>query len=384
MQYMYRAERRLSIKIIVYYTGLPYDVTVYFINSENDMKRALIIGATGFGGLGLIEILLRHPGIEIKQLVARKDAGVPVSRVFPHLRGYCELTVDTPDSIDYAGVDIAFFSTPDRAGMNLVREFINRKIPVVDFSGDFRFTTIDDYTVYARNKGMETTHAAADILPEAVYGLPEINADKIRRARVVGNPGCFAVSMILGLLPATESGIIEGGSIICDGKTGVSGAGKNPGEANFYPQRYENVNTYREGKHQHVVEVENILNSRAKRRSAVLFVPQIVPLNRGILTTMYADITPGLTTEKANEIYSAYYKGKPFVYITDTSPGTTDVRGSNRCAIRVMVHEPTKKLFITSVIDNLLKGQAGNAVQNANLMLGFDETAGLDTPGFYP
>jgi N-acetyl-gamma-glutamyl-phosphate reductase len=268
--------------------------------------------------------------------------------------------------------------------MTLVREFLDRKIPVIDFSGDFRFTTADDYAVYARNKEMETAHAAADILPETVYGLPEINADKIRRARVVGNPGCFAVSMILGLLPAVENGIIEGGSIICDGKTGVSGAGKNPGEANFYPQRYENVNTYREGRHQHVVEVENILNSRSNSRRTVLFVPQIVPLNRGILTTIYADIKQGLTTAKASEIYSSYYKEKPFVYITDASPGTTDVRGSNRCAIRVMVHEPSKKLFITSVIDNLLKGQAGNAVQNANLMLGFDETTGLDSPGFYP
>jgi len=231
---------------------------------------------------------------------------------------------------------------------------------------------------------METTHQSPDILPEAVYGLPEINADKIRGARVVGNPGCFAISMILGLLPAVEGGIIEGNAVICDGKTGVSGAGKNPGETNFYPQRYENVNTYREGRHQHIVEVENLLGSRGKNALNILFIPQIVPLNRGILTTIYADVKNGITQQQAVDIYKSYYKDKAFVYVTETSPNTTDVRGSNRCAVRVMVHEATGKLFVTSVIDNLVKGQSGNAVQNANIILGLDETAGLNTPGFYP
>lgn len=348
------------------------------------MKKALIVGATGFGGLGLIEILLRHPGIKIKQLVARKDAGAPISRVFPHLRGHCDMLVEPPENIDYGDIDIAFFSTPDRAGMSLIREFNRHAVPVIDFSGDFRFENEADYTVYAANKGMETSHSAADMLTQAVYGLPEINAERIRSARLVGNPGCFAVSMILGLLPAVEKGIIEGPTIICDGKTGVSGAGKNPGETNFYPQRYENVNTYREGRHQHIVEVENVLNARTKNQHRILFVPQIVPLNRGILTTIYADCAPGMTTADAQSLYREYYKGRPFVYITDSSPNTTDVRGSNRCEIRAMVDERTGKLFITSVIDNLIKGQSGNAVQNANLMLGFDETAGLSALPFYP
>jgi N-acetyl-gamma-glutamyl-phosphate reductase len=348
------------------------------------MKKALIVGATGFGGLGLIEILLRHPGIRIKQLVARKDAGVPVSKVFPHLKGYCDMLVEAPENIDYNEVDIAFFSTPDRAGMTLIKEFHRHKIPVIDFSGDFRFGSESDYAVYAANKGMETAHLAAGALPEAVYGLPEINANKIKNARIVGNPGCFAVSMILGLLPAVEKGLIEGASIVCDGKTGVSGAGKNPGESNFYPQRYENVNTYREGRHQHIVEVENVLNARGGGQHRILFVPQIVPLNRGILTTIYADCARGLSTADVQAIYREYYKGKPFVFITDSSPNTTDVRGSNRCEVRTMVDERTGKLFITSVIDNLIKGQSGNAVQNANLMLGFEETAGLAVLPFYP
>ncbi len=348
------------------------------------MKKATIIGATGFGGLGLIEILLRHPEIEIKQLIARKDVGVSVSKVFPHLAGHCDLTVEGSEEIDYADIDIAFFSTPDRAGMTIINEFFKKGIPVIDFSGDFRFGNSKEYSAYARFKGMEDKHLSPKILEHSVYGLPEIYSNEIKKAKVIGNPGCFAISMILGLLPAVEAGIIEPGTIICDGKTGVSGAGKNPGETNFYPQRYENVNTYREGKHQHLIEVETVLNSRAKDKVEILFVPQIVPMNRGILTTIYASLKEEYNTKKLVECYQDYYDEKPFIVITDKSPNTTDVRGTNRCEIRPMVDERTGTFFVTSVIDNLLKGQSGNAVQNANILLGFDEKTGLDGLAFYP
>ena len=348
------------------------------------MKKASIIGATGFGGLGLIEIILRHPGMEIKQLVARKDAGKPISDVYPHLSGHCELPVQANEEIDYSGVDIAFFSTPDRAGMTLIREFVKRNIPVIDFSGDFRFKSQEEYAVYARNKGIEDRHLTPDLLPEAVYGLPEKYADRIRTARIVGNSGCFAICMTLGLLPAVESGIAGPGTIVCDGKSGVSGAGKSSGEANLYPQRHENVNTYREGKHQHLVEVENVINDGAKISRKILFVPQVLPLNRGILITSYLDIAPGHDTASVTALYRDYYKKCPFVAITGRSPNTADVRGSNRCLIRPMVDARTGKLLVISVLDNLVKGQAGNAIQCANIMLGFDETTGLDVPAFYP
>ncbi len=348
------------------------------------MKKAAIIGATGFGGLGLIEILLRHPEFEIGQLVARKDAGVPVSDVFPHLRGFCDMIVDSPEEIRYDGIDIAFFSTPDRAGMDLIHQFYSKDVRVIDFSGDFRFGSTDDYTVYATNKGMDTDHRAEKILTEAVYGLPEKYAEMIRSAPVIGNPGCFAIGMILGLLPVVEAGIVLSDTIICDGKTGVSGAGKSSGEGNLYPQRHENVNTYREGRHQHLVEVENQINKDRVKKHRVLFVPQIVPLNRGILTTMYMDIVEGHDTEKLLDMFREYYRGKPFVVISDKSLNTAEVRGSNRCAIRPLFDERTGKLVVTTVIDNLLKGQAGNAVQVANIMFGFEETAGLSVPAFYP
>ncbi|MEW6527642.1 MAG: N-acetyl-gamma-glutamyl-phosphate reductase [Spirochaetota bacterium] len=348
------------------------------------MKKALIVGATGFGGLGLIEILLRHKGFQISQLVARKDVGKKISEVFPHLEDFCDLPVQSPEEINYDDIDIAFFSTPDKAGMQMIHTFYKKNIPVIDFSGDFRFTTVDDYTIYAKNKGMNTEHASPDVLAHTVYGLPEKYAEKIKKAKIVGNPGCFAIAMILGLLPVIEEGIVDSETIICDGKTGVSGAGKNPGEANFYPQRYEDVNTYREGHHQHVVEVENIVNANSKKKHKILFIPQIVPLNRGILVTIYADVQSNINSDSLFEIYKNYYTNKPFIHITRRSCHTTDVRGTNRCQIRPSIDSRTGKLFITSVIDNLIKGQSGNAVQNANLMMGFDETEGLMVPAFYP
>ncbi len=351
---------------------------------KNGQKNVLIIGATGFGGLGLIELILRHPHLTIKQLVARKDAGTPISDIFPHLKGFCDLIVHAPEETEYDDIDIAFFSTPDRAGMTLIKKFYEKKIPVIDFSGDFRFNSIEDYEIYATNKSIDIEHKSADVLPKAVYGLPEKYASQIQDAIIVGNPGCFAIAMILGLLPAIEEGIITSPTIICDGKTGVSGAGKNSGEANLYPQRHENINSYREARHQHLVEVENILNKEGAEEHSILFIPHVIPINRGILVTLYADIKTGYLTPQLHDLYMEYYSKKPFVFVTDQSPNTADVRGSNRCEIRPLFDKRTGKMVIVSVIDNLLKGQSGNAIQNANIMLGYDETIGIDNPAFYP
>lgn len=348
------------------------------------MKNVAIIGATGFGGLGLIEILLKHPEFNITQISARKDSGKNISQVFPHLTGFCELPVLDPSEMDFDEIDVVFFSTPDKAGMTLVHDFYKKGIPVIDFSGDFRFTSIDDYIVYAKNKDMDTGHEAKDILSDAVYGLPELYSNDIKNAKIIGNPGCFAINMILALLPAVTSGIISSDTIICDGKTGVSGAGKNPGEANFYPQRHENMNSYREGRHQHLVEVENVLSKAGRKSKKILFVPHIVPLNRGILCTIYADTDKTYNDDELKDIYTAFYHDKPFVQISDTSPQSAEVRGSNFCKIRPFTDRRTGKLVIVSVIDNLIKGQSGNAVQNANIIFGFSETTGLMNMPFYP
>jgi N-acetyl-gamma-glutamyl-phosphate reductase len=268
--------------------------------------------------------------------------------------------------------------------MTIIKDFFDNRIPVIDFSGDFRFNRIPDYTTYAMNKNMDAKHHSPEILESSVYGLPEIFRDDIAGARVVGNPGCFATCMILGLLPAAENGLIASDTVICDGKTGVSGAGKNSGEANLYPQRHENTNTYREGTHQHLVETENVINATAKKSMKILFIPQIIPMNRGILINSYAGLNGKVDTGDVQKIYRDYYADKPFVTVTGDSPHTAHVRGSNYCRIRPIVDKRTGKFFVTSVVDNLLKGQSGNAVQNANIMMGFDETTGLLNTGFYP
>ncbi len=350
------------------------------------MKNAVIIGATGFGGLGLIDILTRHPEIKIREL-ASIDYGRKISDMYPHLRGICDLEVKSPDHINADGIDIVFLATPDQVGMNLVRKFYDKKIPVIDFSGDFRFHSPDDYRIYALNKGMSDIHTSTELLKDSVYGLPEKNFELIRNAPIIGNPGCFAMAMILALLPAVEKGLLKNRTIICDGKTGVSGAGINPGAANSYPLRYENSNTYREGKHQHRVEVENVINQSIpdeNNNHDIFFVPQLVPMNRGILMTVYADIDSKIDTKKINDIYREYYLNSPFVNISETSPNTAEVRGTNRCNIKVLADERTGKLLIVSVLDNLIKGQSGNAVQNANIRLGLDQSTGLNLHPIYP
>lgn len=352
-------------------------------NKQNQMKKAAIIGATGFGGLGLIDLLTDHPHISIKTLSAL-DHGEKISNMYPHLKGICDLTVMHPDEPDLEDIDIAFFATPDQVGMNIIKKYYEKKIPVIDFSGDFRFSSIEDYSVYASNKNMSIIHKAPELLKQSVYGLPEKFRDKIKNAPVIGNPGCFAIAMILALLPLSESGEISSETIICDGKTGVSGAGINPGKANSYPLRYEASNSYKEGKHQHLVEVENLINSAGLSRNNIFFVPQIIPMNRGIIVTSYLDIKSDMDEKALNDLYKDYFRESFFVLISETSPSTAEVRGTNRCVIKPVRDKRTGKVLIISVIDNLMKGQSGNAVQNANIRLGFEETAGLKITPFYP
>lgn len=348
------------------------------------MKKAAIIGATGFGGLGLIEILKKHPHIEVTQLVARQDIGKKINEIFPHLTDLCELPVKSLEDLDYETIDIVFFSTPDRVGMRIIKPFYDKGIPVIDFSGDFRFTSAADYASYAANKGMETEHFAEELLSKNTFGLPEKFADDIKKSKIVGNPGCMAITMILGLLPAVENNLLSSEVIFCDGKTGVSGAGRYSGDTNLYPQRYENVNSYREGHHQHIVEVEKIINVKNNSNKRVLFIPHIVPMTRGISVTCFADLGTGISQEELFKLYTNYYKDKPFIYVTEKSTNSAYVKGTNRCVIKPAIDKRTGRFFVNIVLDNLMKGQSGNAIQVANLLLDFPETTGLDFPGYYP
>jgi len=348
------------------------------------LKKVTIIGATGFGGIGLIELILRHPNFALNQIIAQKDVAKPLSHLYPHLKGFCDKRIESLNDLDYKSTDLVFMSTPDQVGMNLISKFYNLKIPVIDFSGDFRFKKISDYKIYAKNKGMKPGHSSKDLLKNTVYGLPEKYKKQIKKSLIIGNPGCFAIGMILALLPAIEADFITSDTIICNGITGVSGAGKNSGEKNLYPQRYENINSYKEGKHQHLVEVEQIINSLSSKTKKILFIPHLAPISRGIFNTIIVDFKPNLTLKRITDYYRDYYKNDPFVILSQESLDSNSVRGSNRCALNLKIDKRTKKLIITSVIDNLMKGQAGNALQNANLVFDFEETLGLNNPPVYP
>jgi len=349
--------------------------------------RAAIIGAGGYGGCGATELLIGHPYAEIAALFDKQDIGRPISDLYPHLKGFCDLPLLDPDEPNRPeDVDVVFFSTPDGVGQKEAKRWLSKNIKVIDYSGDFRFNNTAIYQGYAARIGKSQEHASPDILPQAVYGLAELHRKEIAKAMVVGNPGCFAVSCILGLAPAMKGNLIEKGSIICDSKTGVSGAGKKPAPNFHYPARYDAMNAYRISGHQHVYEIERELGLVAGTEIQITFTPHVIPLCRGILSTIYADLKPGQSAETALEAYQSLYEGEAFVRVF--GPGSTltstDVRGSNFCNISVNTDPRTGKLIVVSIIDNLMKGQAGSAVQNMNLMFGLEETAGLLRPGQYP
>jgi N-acetyl-gamma-glutamyl-phosphate reductase len=352
-----------------------------------DKIRVGIVGAGGYGGCGAIEILLSHPHVEIAALMDKQDVGKPISGLYPHLKGFCDLPILDPSDPNRPGdLDAVFFATPDGVGQREARSWLDRGAKVIDYSGDFRFNDLEIYKGYAHRIGKVPEHGSPDLLTRSVYGLAEIHRNEIARSALVGNPGCFAVSCILGLAPAVQFGITAQDSLICDAKTGVSGAGKSPSPAFHYPARYEAMNAYKIAGHQHVYEIERELSLLAGQELRITFTPHVVPLCRGILTTIYGALQPGQNLGSVEEAYRSFYKDEAFIRIL--GPGTvstsTDVRGTNFCNLSLNVDERTGKLIVVSLIDNLVKGQAGSAVQNMNILFGLEETAGLLRAGQYP
>jgi N-acetyl-gamma-glutamyl-phosphate reductase len=352
-----------------------------------DKIKVGIIGAGGYGGCGAIELLHRHPHAEIAALIDQLDVGKPISDLYPHLTGFCDLPITSPEDPELRkDFDVLFFATPDGVGQKEASAWLERKAKVIDYSGDFRFNDPETYNGYAERIGRTQAHASPELLPGSVYGLAELHRDQIARTNLVGNPGCFAVSCILGLSPALKGGLIDPGTIICDAKTGVSGAGKKPSPTFHYPARYDNMNAYKVSGHQHVYEIERELSLVAGNAIRVTFTPHVVPLSRGILSTLYAQLEPGQDLKRVLEAYRSFYTADTFVRVfgPEKPQASVNVRGSNFCNLSVNVDERTGKLIVVSHIDNLVKGQAGSAVQNMNIMFGFDETAGLLHPGLYP
>jgi len=352
------------------------------------MVRVKLIGAGGYGGIGLVELLHRHPEAEITALVDVHGVGSRLSQMWPYLEGYCDHAIVAPDSKQARNVeaDLTVFATPDGIGQAGAEAEVAAGRRVIDFSGDFRFNSAELYSEYARRIERNSQHGSIKLLEQSVYGLTELHRDAIRRARVVGNPGCFAVSCICGLAPAVKNGLVEPEGVICDCKTGVSGAGKKPAPAFHYPERYDNASAYRLSGHQHVMEIERELTELAGRTLRVTFTPQVVPLVRGILSTLYGRLAPGVTQSTVLEAYREMYRDEPFISVkTHSDPvGTSDVRGSNRLIVTVACDERAGVFRVVSHVDNLVKGQAGSALQNLNVMFGLAETLGLDQPGAHP
>jgi N-acetyl-gamma-glutamyl-phosphate reductase len=349
--------------------------------------KVRIIGACGYGGLGIIDLLSQHPLATVVSLVDLENVGKRISEKFPYLEGFCDLVISAPDQASWdEEIDVVFTATPDGVGMQVAPKVVAAGARLIDYSGDFRFADGEEYADYAGRIGRPTEHASPDLLEKAAYGVTELHRDEIKGAPVVGNPGCFAISAILGLAPAVRSGLVDLDTLICDAKTGVSGAGIKASPTFHYPTRYENMNAYKIAAHQHTVEVEKELSRLAGKPLRVTLTTQVVPLARGIMTTIYGRLKGGATEKDLHNAYREFYEGSAFVRVRPMGVpvSNNDVRGSNLCVLSTNADPRTGQMIVVSHIDNLMKGQAGSALQNMNVMFGLDETVGLRRPAFFP
>ncbi|MDA3970836.1 MAG: N-acetyl-gamma-glutamyl-phosphate reductase [Desulfobulbaceae bacterium] len=345
------------------------------------MLKVGIVGASGYTGVELTRLLVNHPGVELVVATSRQHAGRKLSDVYPNLRGLTDLVCEDvvlEQLVDRA--DLFFTAVPHQTAMNIVPAFLEAGKKVVDLSADFR---IDDASVY---EAWYQTHIAQEYLAEAVYGLPELNRVAIAKARLVANPGCYPTSIILGLAPLLKHRIIDAGTIIADCKSGTSGAGRGAKQATLYCEVTEGFKAYSVGSHRHTPEIEQEIAKLAGNPVKMSFTPHLVPMVRGILSTVYGTLLKDVSQQEVDEMYQDFYRDEKFVRPCSpgTFPATQFVRGSNYCDIGLHVDTRTKRIVVVSAIDNLVKGAAGQAVQNMNLVLGFEESMGLHVVPLFP
>ena len=342
------------------------------------MIKVGIVGGTGYTGIELLRILARHPQVELVAITSRKEAGTPVAELFPSLRGAVALAYSDPAKSGLAQCDVVFFATPNTVAMGEVKALVEDGVRVVDLSADFRIKNPAEW-----EKWYEVKHAAPGLLAQAVYGLPEVNRAKIKGARLVANPGCYPTAVQLGLLPLAKAGAVDLDHLIADAKSGVSGAGKKSEEHLLFSEASDNFKAYGMSGHRHWPEIRQELDAAAGRSVGLTFVPHLVPMIRGIHATLYARITADIEFQR---LYEDRYRGEPFVDVlpSGSEPDTRSVRGTNTC--RIAIHRPhgADMLVVISVIDNLAKGASGQAVQNMNIMFGFEETMGLSQLAVVP
>jgi N-acetyl-gamma-glutamyl-phosphate reductase len=341
-----------------------------------------IVGGTGYTGVELLRLLAVHPHASVRVITSRKEAGIPVSEMFSSLRGMgaiSELRYSDPGKVDLKGCDVVFFATPHGVAMSQARELLAAGVRIIDLAADFR---LKDASVFERWYKMP--HSCPDLLAESVYGLPEMHRAAIAKARIVGNPGCYPTAIQLGFLPLIEAGIVDAAHLVADAKSGVSGAGRKSELGLMFSEAYDNFRAYNVGGHRHHPEIVQGLSGFSKTPVTLVFTPHLTPMIRGIHATLYARLTdPGVDLQA---LFEKRYAGEPFVDVmpSGSHPETRSVRSANIC--RLAVHRPQggDTAVVLAVVDNLVKGAAGQAIQNMNLMCGLPETTGLAAPPLLP
>lgn len=348
----------------------------------DDCLKAAVIGGTGYSAIELIRLLDLHPYVELDTIVTHSKVGSELYDIYPHFTNIINTPLDSLDSESLCQkVDVVFFATPSGISRDLVPSFLEKGILCIDLSGDFRLRSQQLYKEWYH-------HSAADekYLQQAVYGLSEINAEKIKHATLIANPGCYPTATLLALIPVLQNGMIDPGSIIIDAKSGVSGAGRGLSLGTHYGEINENLRAYKLGAHQHIPEIEQVLTKESGSDITVTFSTHLVPMTRGIMCTIYSNLIDFMSTNEVVEFFEEYYKNDPFVRIRKEGilPATKEVNASNFCDIGFQSDERTGRLTIVSVIDNLLKGASGQAIQNLNIIKGWDVRTGLLNSPIYP
>jgi N-acetyl-gamma-glutamyl-phosphate reductase len=343
------------------------------------MTRVAVVGATGYAGAELVRILAGHPEVELSMLTSRQHSGVRFSDVYPAMTGRVDHKCETYSIDSISGkADFVFIALPHKLPMSLVPDLVNRGKRVVDLSADFRFLDPKLYEVHYQ------THTAPELLKKSVYGLPEIYGERIKDAVIIGNPGCYPTSVLLPLIPLIHEDLIDTDTLIADSKSGASGAGRALSLSTHYCEVNGSFKAYKVAIHRHNPEMDDILTREAQKPVHITFVPHLVPMTRGMETTLYTRLKKPAALETLYDCFQNFYKNRPFIRIrTDGKPADTlHVKGTNFCDIGLHLDMENKRLILTSAIDNLVKGAAGQAVQNMNIMLGLDETAGLTAVPF--
>ena len=345
------------------------------------MKKVAILGASGYTGSELMRLVLKHSQLELVAVSSEKFAGMAVETVFPALAGALKLNfhpLSERGPLDEA--EYVFLALPHKEAMRVVPGLVKDGKKVIDLSADFRLRKPDVYEKWYQK------HSAPELLESAVYGLTEINREKIKSGHLIANPGCYPTAVLLALIPAVKNGLIDLSAIVVDAKSGVTGAGRNPVLSSLFSEVNEGVKPYKVGAHQHTPEIEQELGLAVNSEIEIVFTPHLMPINRGILITAYGVLTQKVTSAEVLDLYSSFYQNDIFVRICPESafPSTNQVKGSNYCDIGISVDTRTNRLIIMGAIDNLLKGASGQALQNMNVMAGFKESEGIDQLPLFP